>query len=109
MTEQKYQSKLISELESYGFYVLKLEKTNKNGIPDLLALKDGERPLFIEVKGPKGRVSELQKFRLQELKSKGFDAHLTFSGDGFVEKLSQQFAGKIKSKENKFIYLQKPF
>ena len=35
MTEQQIQSKRIKQLESEGYYVLKLIKTNKNGIPDL--------------------------------------------------------------------------
>jgi len=28
---------------------------------------------FIEVKGSKGRLSEIQKYRIEELKEKGFD------------------------------------
>jgi uncharacterized protein (UPF0335 family) len=28
---------------------------------------------FIEVKGRKGRLSEIQKYRIEELKEKGFD------------------------------------
>ena len=28
---------------------------------------------FIEVKGAKGRLSEVQKYRIDELKGKGFD------------------------------------
>jgi len=40
MSEAKYQAKLIKQLEQDGYYVLKLIKTNKNGIPDILALKD---------------------------------------------------------------------
>jgi len=38
MTEQQIQSKRIKELEEQGYYVLKLIKTNKNGIPDVLAI-----------------------------------------------------------------------
>ena len=38
MTEQQIQSKKIKELEAEGYYVIKLIKTNKNGIPDVLAL-----------------------------------------------------------------------
>jgi hypothetical protein len=36
MTEQQIQSKKIKELEERGYYVIKLTKTNKNGIPDLI-------------------------------------------------------------------------
>jgi hypothetical protein len=74
MTEQQYQSKIIKEYESKGWYVLKLIKTNKNGIPDLLCLKDGLSPTFIEVKAANGVVSKLQEFRISELKKNGFNA-----------------------------------
>ena len=36
MTEQQIQTKKIKELEADGYFVLKLIKTNKNGIPDVL-------------------------------------------------------------------------
>ena len=38
MTEQQIQSKRIKELEDEGYYVIKLIQTNKNGIPDLIAI-----------------------------------------------------------------------
>ena len=72
MTEQQIQSKRIKELESQGYYVLKLIKTNKNGIPDLLAIPPNCEVLFSEVKTPKGKVSVLQKYRLKELEEYGF-------------------------------------
>jgi|TARA_R110002012_G_scaffold235448_2_gene409270 hypothetical protein len=72
MTEQQIQSKRIKELEAEGYYVLKLIKTNKNGIPDLLAIPPNCEVLFSEVKTPKGKVSVLQKYRLKELEEYGF-------------------------------------
>jgi Holliday junction resolvase len=71
MTEQKIQSKRIKELESIGYYVVKLIKTNKNGIPDLIAIPPDSDVLFIEVKTSKGKVSKLQEYRLKELKKHG--------------------------------------
>ena len=73
MSESQYQKKLIKELEAEGYYVLKLIKTNKNGIPDLVALKPDDVK-FIEVKGKLTKVSELQKYRIKELKKLGFNA-----------------------------------
>jgi len=73
MSEAQYQKKLIKELEADGFYVLKLIKTNKNGIPDIVALKPDDVK-FIEVKGAKTPVSKLQEYRIKELKKLGFDA-----------------------------------
>tara|TARA_R110000751_G_scaffold134837_4_gene237436 strand:+ start:11973 stop:12215 length:243 start_codon:yes stop_codon:yes gene_type:complete len=72
MTEQQIQSKRIKELESQGYYVLKLIKTNKNGIPDLVAFKPNADVLFSEVKRPTGKLSKLQEYRLKELEGYGF-------------------------------------
>jgi Holliday junction resolvase len=71
MKESQIQSKKIKELEAQGYYVIKLIKTNKNGIPDLIAIPKESDVLFIEVKGPKGTVSPLQEFRMEELKKHG--------------------------------------
>ena len=76
MLESKYQRKIIKDFESRGYYVLNLIKTNKSGIPDLLALKKGEEPIFIEVKAAKGVVSKLQEYRIKELKGLGFTAYV---------------------------------
>ena len=70
MTEQQVQSKKIKELEAEGYYVIKLIKTNKNGIPDLVALKKDE-VLFVEVKAKNGVLSKLQEYRIKELNKYG--------------------------------------
>ena len=71
MTEQQIQSQRIKQLESEGYYVLKLIKTNKNGIPDLLAIPPDCKVLFSEVKKPNGKLSKLQEYRLKELEKHG--------------------------------------
>lgn len=71
MTEQKIQSKRIKQLEKEGYYVIKLISTNKNGIPDLIAIPPNVPVLFSEIKTPKGKVSKLQEYRLKELNDHG--------------------------------------
>tara|TARA_R100000655_G_scaffold57705_1_gene96083 strand:- start:7984 stop:8241 length:258 start_codon:yes stop_codon:yes gene_type:complete len=71
MTEQQIQAKKIKELESQGYYVIKLTTTNKNGIPDLIAIPPNSDVLFVEVKKPKGKLSKLQEYRIKELKKYG--------------------------------------
>ena len=68
MKEQQIQAKRIKQLEAEGYYVLKLIRVNKTGIPDLIAIKEGE-VLFSEIKTPKGKLSEIQKYRMKELVS----------------------------------------
>ena len=54
-----------------SFDNLILETTNKNGIPDLIAIPPNSDVLFIEVKKPKGKLSKLQEYRIKELKKYG--------------------------------------
>ena len=76
MKEQQIQAKKIKELESQGYYVIKLINTNKNGIPDLIAIPPNSDVLFVEVKGPTGKVSKLQEFRHKELEEKGIKVEI---------------------------------
>lgn len=73
MREAIIQEKIKNILEVNGWYVLKLIQTNKNGIPDLLVMKNGQ-VAFIEVKNETGKLSELQRYRIEELKKRGIKA-----------------------------------
>ncbi len=72
MKEQQIQKKRIDQLEKEGYYVLKLIKTNKNGIPDVLAIPPNTPVIFSEIKTPNGRLSKIQEYRLRELDKMGF-------------------------------------
>ena len=76
MKESQIQSKKIKELEAQGYYVIKLIKTNKNGIPDLIAIPPNSDVEFFEVKSPTGKISPLQEFRLKELTEHGVKAEV---------------------------------
>ena len=69
--ESKIQARIIKRLEAQGYYVVKLILTNKNGIPDLLVLKDG-KAFFVEVKRPGEKPRPLQEYRMNELRELGF-------------------------------------
>lgn len=70
--ESAIQARIIKRMEAQGYYVIKLLLTNKNGIPDLLCLKDGKTS-FIEVKRPGEKPRALQEYRHNELRELGFD------------------------------------
>lgn len=76
MKEQQIQTNKIKQLEKKGYYVIKLITTNKNGIPDLIAIPKDCNVLFIEVKTPSGVLSKLQEFRFNELKNHGIRVEL---------------------------------
>lgn len=77
LSEQQIQNKIINRLEQEGYLVLKLIKCNKNGYPDLLAVKNNDT-MFIEVKRPNGKLSELQKVRINEMRLKGINVKVWY-------------------------------
>lgn len=70
--ESKVQARLIKHYEMQGYMVVKLILTNKPGIPDLMLLKDGTAS-FIECKRKGGKPRLLQEYRIEELRSHGFN------------------------------------
>ena len=83
MTESKIQKKIIDNFTDRGFMVIKLMKTNTNGIPDLLILKNGIAK-FVEVKKPGGKIAELQKYRIKKLREQGFEANVYDGIDSII-------------------------
>jgi Holliday junction resolvase len=69
--ESTYERNIATKLAVRGWFNVKLSKTNRNGIPDRLFLKDG-KVFFIEFKSNKGVLSEIQKYRIGQLREKGF-------------------------------------
>ena len=76
--ESKVQARLIKHYEKQGYMVVKLILTNKPGIPDLMLLKDGKAS-FIECKREGGKPRDLQKYRIEELRSLGFKVEVADS------------------------------
>ncbi len=76
MTEQQIQAKRIKKFEEDGYYVIKLIKTNKNGIPDLIAIPRNSKVLSSEIKKSNGRVSKLQQYRIKELNDHGIETEI---------------------------------
>ena len=78
MKEQDYQKKISDNLTKEGYFVTNLIKTNRHGIPDLLALKSNEPAMYIECKTLKGKLSDIQVFRLDELTGYGFNCFVSY-------------------------------
>ena len=74
-TEAQIQAKIIRIMENDGWFVVKLIQTNRNGIPDLVAHKEG-KTLYVEVKAINGRISPLQAHRITELTKAGIPSFI---------------------------------
>jgi hypothetical protein len=76
--ESKIQAKIKARFENAGWIVVKLIQTNCNGIPDLMCLKGG-KTVFVEVKQPGKKPTELQQFRHDQLTQNGFKVFILSS------------------------------
>lgn len=101
MTEQQIQAKRIKELEAEGYYVIKLMKTNKNGIPDLIAIPPESDVLFCEVKKYNGQLTKLQEYRIKELQSYGIKTEVYKGGDEVSGGKGKRDSGKDNNGKRK--------
>ena len=92
-----FQTKIIKEYESKGYFVINLIKTNKNGITDLLCIKKGTA-IFIEVKEANDTLKPLQKYRIDELIKNGFTAFCLKKGKGII--YPKQITNEKSSNDN---------
>ncbi len=76
---QQLREKYIKE----GYLVLNLVKLSDAGYPDMLILKDGEAT-FIEIKEGRDTLKPLQKYRIDQLRKKGFKAFCVHKTCGIV-------------------------
>lgn len=75
--ESKIQHGIIERFEADGWLVIKLGITNYPGMPDLMALKNGE-VRFFEVKRPGERPRPLQAYRHAQLRELGFTVQVVY-------------------------------
>ena len=78
MLEKQIQSKIKKELEKQGWLVLRPVSVSKSGYPDLWCLKD-KTTVFVEVKRPGEKPTELQEHRHNELRREGFNVIIATS------------------------------
>ena len=72
MLESQLQKHVIDYLESKNYYVVKIIKANKSGVPDILFCKNGFfMAIELKAKGKKSKVTELQKFHLELIRNSG--------------------------------------
>jgi len=75
MLESHLQRAIIQKLTAEGWLVIKLIKTNTNGIPDLLCHRQG-RTAYIEVKRPGYKPTPLQAYRHRQLQEQGISVFI---------------------------------
>lgn len=87
--EKDVQKEITKYLEGEGFYVVKVIKANKSGVPDLLACGNDGKFYGIEVKdtGKKKNVTKLQLLHIQKINESGGVAFVADSVENVKEQL----------------------
>jgi len=82
MLESQIQSQLIKKYESEGYFVLKIIKANKAGVPDLLLIdKQTLVASWVEVKSKRGVISPLQKLFARTYRALGGSVRFVTEND----------------------------
>lgn len=85
-----FQSKIKSKFEKNGWLMLKLAKTNINGIADFIAFKKNEIPILIECKEKNDTIKPLQIFQNNRLAKKyGFKFQIHQDGKDVISNINQ--------------------
>ena len=78
-----FQNKVKKLMQKQGYKVVKVIKFSENGYPDLLCLKNG-KTVWIECKEANDTLKPLQRLKIKELNSNGFEAYCLQDGKGKI-------------------------
>lgn len=80
--ESSVQTSIKKYLKDNGWFVTKLISTSTAGIPDLMAIRNGQT-IFVEVKRKGGKTSAIQDYRINELRQYGVKVFISDSLEDF--------------------------
>lgn len=73
--ERTLVNSMLKYLKSIGAYTIKTSDKFTSGIPDLIICYKG-RTIFVEVKTLKGVVSPIQKYTIEQIRSRECEAYI---------------------------------
>ena len=88
MKESTIQAKILKHLQAEGAWVYKNISTNRSGIPDIGGIYK-TKPIYIEVKTGKGKLSALQEHVIGRIKQAGGLVIVAYGYEDFVAKLKK--------------------
>lgn len=76
MRESEIERRLVSAVKAARGLCLKWSSPSMRGVPDRICLLPGGRVVFVEVKSPTGKLSALQRVRIEQLAALGHDVRV---------------------------------
>lgn len=69
MLEKDLEKKITSKAKQIGYLTYKFVSPSNRGVPDRIFINKNGKVFFVEFKSEKGKLSQLQKLRISELKA----------------------------------------
>ena len=77
--ERKLEAYLVEQCKKLGFMCRKVQWLGRNGAPDRVVFMPEGKVLWIELKSPKGEVSEIQKLEFGRMEKLGHDVWIAYT------------------------------
>lgn len=85
MLEKEVEKILVSEVKKLGGWAYKWTSPGNDGVPDRIVIFPGRRPVFVELKTDRGRLTSLQRIQCKRLKELGQDVRVVYGIDGLSQ------------------------
>ncbi len=76
MKESAIEAKLVRMVRDMGGLCFKFVSPGNPGVPDRLIILPGGRVVFVELKTEVGRLANIQKWQLEEMRRRGADVRV---------------------------------
>lgn len=89
MRERNIEVYLRDRIKSAGGLALKWVSPGNSGVPDRIVIMPGGRIVFVELKAPGKKPTELQKYQQERLRALGCDVRVIDSREGVDELIKE--------------------
>ena len=76
MKERAIEARLVRMVREMGGLCFKFVSPGNPGVPDRIVLLPGNRIVFVELKTEVGRLANIQKWQLDEIRKRGADVRV---------------------------------
>ncbi len=90
MRESEIEKVLVHEVKKLGGIAFKWVSPGNDGVPDRIVIFPGKKPVFVELKTDRGKLTALQRTQIGRLKKQGQEVTVIYGMGG----LSQFFQEK---------------
>ena len=95
MGEAEIEKLLVREVKKLGGIAYKWISPGNDGVPDRIVIFPGKKPVFVELKTDKGKLTALQKVQLGRLEKLGQEVSVIYGIVGVSQFFKEQGYGDV--------------